>query len=81
MGETYRGPDRDPFPHREWGRFPASRGRFGKMGVVSVSRTTKTTCGMTSREAPQGQLNLAYPTGIEAEASAFGSKAPYRVVV
>ena len=36
---------------------------------------------MTSREAPQGQLNLAYPTGIEAEASAFGSKAPYRVVV
>ena len=29
MGETICGPDRDPFPHREWGRFPASRGRFG----------------------------------------------------
>ena len=37
--------------------------------------------GKLIREAPQGQLNLAYPTGIRAEALAFGSKAPYRVVV
>ena len=36
LGETISGPDRDPFPHREWGRFPALLGPYGVMGFWRV---------------------------------------------
>ena len=63
------------------GEVPRLLGPYGEMGAAELSRNPEKACGNLIREAPQGQLNLAYPTGIRAEALAFGSKAPYRVVV
>ena len=72
-----------PVPPQGMGEVPRPPGALRHKGgfVWFYGQKQRQQCGMTSREAPQGQLNLAYPTGIEAEASAFGSKAPYRVVV
>ena len=54
---------------------------YGVKGVWRVRNPTMKADGQAEKRDPQGQLNLAYPTGIRAEALAFGSKAPYRVVV
>ena len=64
------------------GEVPRLLGPYGTQGLwVCYTGRRKTQRGQAEKRDPQGQLNLAYPTGIRAEALAFGSKAPYRVVV
>ena len=63
------------------GEVPRLLGPYGTQARFFVCANQKQSMWKLIREAPQGQLNLAYPTGIRAEALAFGSKAPYRVVV
>ena len=75
LGETFCGPDRDPFPHREWGRFPASWGPTASRGSLPCDPKPKRV-GKLNRENCQGQLNLAHPTGIRAEALSLWLKGP-----
>ena len=77
------GPDRDPFPHREWGRFPASWGRFGNKEILESRSGNEHAWGNCLRELPtQDPTDFgSIPPGSGLKPSAFGSKAPYRVVV
>ena len=76
LGETYLRARQGPVPPQGMGEVPRPREALRPIGCAVCVNQTDRSGWKLSREAPQGQLNLAYPTGIRAEALSLWLKGP-----